>query len=133
MEWLLDSSAMGQERRRQWRSFNGTAKGTERRIYQRVYVEFPVRYSLLKADFLLGKKTKTVNISTCGVLCPVPYLVVESSLVELEILLPESPVKTVGEVMWQGKTKRWDMPHQGVRFLHIQDEDRKKIANYIYA
>lgn len=133
MEWLFDSSAMGQERRRQWRSFNGVPKGTERRRYQRVYLELPVQYSLFKADFLLGKKTKSVNISTCGLLCPVPYLVAESSLVELEILLPGSPVRTVGKVMWQREAKGLGMPHQGVRFLRIQDEDRKKIANYIYA
>ncbi len=94
-------------------------------------MELPVRYSLFEADFLLGKRTKSVNISTCGLLCPVTYLAGESSVVELEILLPRSPVRTVGKVMWQGNGL--EMPHQGLRFLHIQDEDRKKIANYIYA
>lgn len=133
MERSFDSSVMGRERRKQWRGFGGSPKGTEKRKYQRVPRNLPICYSPFRTDFLVSKKVKSVNISTSGIMLPIPYLVAESSLIELEIFLPRSPiVKAIGEVRWQRKVSRGDMPHQGVRFLHMQDSDRERIANYIY-
>lgn len=122
---------LGVERRRYWRDKDGKPVGIERRRYWRVECELPISYSLIKAKLPISGRSKTINISKDGVVFSVDQLITAHSLLDLELSLQAGPiVRALGEVKWGEKTD--GIYHIGVQFLEIADEDKHKIANYIY-
>lgn len=108
------------------------AKGTERRRHWRVSCELPISYSLVDAEFPRGVVSRTVNMSSSGLMFPVSQLIAKERFLDLALALPTSPpISAKAEVRWTSKVE--DMGYRlGVQFSEIRDEDRKRIADYIY-
>lgn len=122
---------LGVERRRYWRNEYGKPVGIEKRRYWRVECEFPISYSVIKTKPLIKGKSKTLNISKDGIMFVVDQFITTHSLLDLEIYLKhELVVKALGRIKWEKKLN--GTYYIGAQFIKIADEDRHKIANYIY-
>lgn len=63
---------------------------------------------------------------------PVDQVIAKETLFHLVLALPDAPaIKATGRVRWI-KTIEDRSYHFGVQFLQIQDEDRIRIADYIF-
>jgi CheY-like chemotaxis protein len=104
--------------------------GVERRRYRRVPCEIPIFYS--PVDRQLSGISRTINISSRGIMFHADQAIAEGKFLNLALALPTPPkIKTVGVVRWTSRTK--DMPHRlGVEFSQVRNEDEKRIADHIY-
>jgi len=83
----------------------------------------------------------TVNISSGGVMFPISYPITPHTLLDMDLFFPPGSfyhtsgvtAKAVGEIRWVRNVKGEKIYNLGVQFFQISDENREKIANYIYA
>lgn len=102
-----------------------------KRRYWRADCKLPISYSVIKPELRISEKSKTINISRGGVMFSVGQSISAHSLLALELFLrPKQIVRALGRVKWE-KSKD-GVYHIGVEFIEITEEDKYKIANYIY-
>lgn len=102
--------------------------GAERRKHWRVPYELPVTYSL--PSFPRSRKSKTINVSSGGVMFLVDHPITTDSAIDIRLSLPHKAVKATGKVKWAKKID--DFHHLGIQFSQIRSDDRKRLADYIY-
>lgn len=114
---------------------------TERRRYRRVACEAHTSYSIVgQKQKGASEKSITMNVSPGGVMFPVSHHIAPHTLLDIELFLPPGSffytpavtAKAVGEIRWAGRVDNTERYNLGVQFTQIKDEDREKIANYIY-
>jgi DNA-binding response OmpR family regulator len=121
------------ERRGYWRETDGRRLGPERRRYRRMEREFPISYSLQEDKPSVTGESKTINISATGLLFPAHQSITPHSLLDFRLSLEPKPltIDGIGEVKWAKKVNgRYNI---GVEFVEVRQEDRKRIAECIYA
>jgi len=132
----IEPTPEGMERRGYWRESDGRQMGVERRTYWRVKCEIPISYSLHEGEPPITGKSKTINISVTGLMFPIDQHVTQHSVLDIELSFPPQseafPVKAIGEVRWAKRVEGDHVYHIGIRFFQIWDEDKERIANYIY-
>jgi len=141
----VEPTPEGVERRKYWRDKDGRQMEIERRRFWRVPCEVPISYSLhgrkKKGNFGKSRKSKTLNISSGGVMFSTSHPITPHDLLDIDLFLPpgsfyHSPavaVRAIGEVRWIRNIERKEIYNLGVQFFQISDENRERIANYIYA
>lgn len=131
----------GIERRKYWRDEHGRPMEIEGRRLWRVACGVPISYSLhQQKKKAKSRKSKTLNLSSGGVMFPISQPITPHNLLDIDLFLPPSSfyhtsgvaVKAVGEARWVRKVKGKKIYNLGVQFFQISDENREKIANYIY-
>ena len=126
----------GKERRKRWRERDGRQVGHERRRHWRVKYEIPISYSLQEGELPITGKSKTINISTNGLMFPLDRAVTLHSVLDIELSFQSQSeafqVKAIGDVRWAKRVEDDHIYHLGSQFFQICDEDRARIADYIY-
>ncbi|HIC90968.1 MAG TPA: PilZ domain-containing protein [Syntrophaceae bacterium] len=113
----------------------------ERRRYRRVVCEAHASYSVInQVQRGVGEKSTTMNVSSGGIMFPVSYPIAPHSLLDIQLFLPPGSffytsavtVRVIGEVKWSRRINGAERYNLGVQFKQISEEDRERIANYIY-
>ncbi len=105
---------------------------TERRRYQRIDSNLPVRYRNLKtATVPLGSLTK--DIGEGGIRFKTNEFISLACRLVVEITLPTipRPIKAISKVAWIRKVSSGDQYELGNQFLEISKEDRAVITDYV--
>ncbi len=105
---------------------------TERRRFQRVDSNLPVRYRNLKtATIPMGSLTK--DISEGGIRFKTGEFISLACRLVVEITLPtvHRPIKAISKVAWIRKTSSGDQYELGNQFLEISKEDKAIITDYV--
>ncbi len=124
---------LGKERRSQFRGENGWLPGIEKRRYYRISSALSLTCS---NSSVVEKESKTIDISCNGVRFAVdqPVNFPSTKFVHLKISLPGNELfKSRGEIRWTRKIEGDIREQVGVQFAMIEDEEKNKIARYIYA
>lgn len=105
---------------------------TEKRRFQRIDSNLPVRYRNLKmATVPTGSLSK--DICEGGVRFKTDEFISLACRLVVEITLPTvpRPVKAIAKVAWIRKLSSGDQYELGNQFLEISKEDRAVIADYV--
>lgn len=108
--------------------------GAERRLYQRVSCQIPVRYRLKAQGVLTSwKESAAGNISAGGLFITFGEKMEQGMLLDLEIPVPGlvGPLKTLGKVVWVEAVAADKIVKCGLEFTQIRAEDRAFLAGYI--
>lgn len=120
---------------------HGVLVETERRRYRRVACEVHASYSAISEKKKGAiEKSITMNVSPSGVMFPVSHHIAPHTLVDIKLFLPPRSffhtsavtAKAIGEVRWAKRVNGSSRYNLGVQFTNIKDEDRERIAVYIY-
>lgn len=112
---------------------------SERRAYPRLDSSVNVRYKLIgdkeelkEKDMHLEKLSITMNISGGGIALTVPEELSVSSIIDLEIDLPDGKdlIRCLGKVAWTKKLAQ-SFYEVGLCFLDITGEERTRIGLYV--
>lgn len=128
-KWLK----LGKERRSLFRGENGWLPGIEKRRYYRMSCALSLTYS---NSSVVEKESKAIDISCNGVRFAVdqPVIFPSTKFVYLKIPLPGNELfKSRGEIRWTRKIEGDIREQVGVQFAMIENEEKNKIARYIYA
>lgn len=107
-----------------------------RRKYKRLDIHIKVRYKIMSDQ----KKPKifdgeVLNISGAGVYIYTPHTFPISTMLELEMTLPDmpSPLEATGMVIWHAdkELQLHSHPGMGVAFVHLTPEKEKPIIDFI--
>ena len=104
----------------------------ERRRWQRVDSNLPVRYKNLKTSTVpMGTLTK--DISEGGIRFKTNEFISLACRLVVEITLPTvpRPIKAISKVAWIRKMSSGDQYELGNQFLEISKEDRSVITDYV--
>lgn len=110
---------------------------TERRRHARLNLSMKVDYKVTSTGE--GQRsTLSRDMSLGGVLLLVSEKMDAGTPLELEIYLSEidnQPVKTRGEVIWQGELgeREEGYYHTGIAFSGIKEEDKKRFADFCFS
>jgi c-di-GMP-binding flagellar brake protein YcgR len=105
---------------------------TERRRFQRISSNLPVRYRNLKtAAIPTGSITK--DISEGGIRFKTNEFISLACRLVVEITIPTTPkpIKAISKVAWIRKVSSGDQYELGNQFLEIAKEDRAIITDYV--
>lgn len=110
----------------------------EKRKYPRLTLNVGVEYKILKGFEFESTTTQSKNISAGGIcIIALDKFEVGSSL-SLKFSLPEldKPINAAGRVVWIEEFSVGDVSSSkaydaGIEFIHIQEEDREKISQYV--
>ena len=111
----------------------------ERRKFPRLNATVDIECSVIDKQFSPENKKKIKNISAAGICLIVYERVGVDDFLSLAIKLPESkdPLQVKGRVVWTEEfvvagdiRNRWDA---GIEFIGMSEEDRQKIAEYVFA
>lgn len=108
----------------------------ERRKHARLNLSMKVDYRIIHSEKV--KSTVSRDMSLGGVLLLVSEKMDAGTPLELEIYLSEidnQPVKTRGEVIWQGELgeREEGYYHTGIAFSGIKEEDKKRFAEFCFS
>ena len=123
----------GKERRIRFRGKNACLPGIEKRCYYRMGCALSMAYS---HSSIVEKESKAIDISCNGVRFVVqqPVNFLSTKFVYLKISLPGNELfKSRGKIRWTKKIEGNIRKQIGVQFAMTEDEERNKIARYIYA
>ncbi len=108
--------------------------GAERRRYQRIACQIPVRYRLKAQGVLTSwKESEAGNISAGGLFVTFGEKMEKGMLLDLEIPVPGlvGPLKTLGKVVWVEAVASDKIVKCGLEFAQIRAEDRAFLSKYI--
>lgn len=107
--------------------------GAERRKYPRLDMKAAVNYLAYSPTGMKDEQTYTENISGGGICIHTVDCITRSTILELEIKIPDygSPIDALVRVMYSKKRRMENDFDTGVLFTHISDEERKYIIDYI--
>lgn len=110
----------------------------EKRKFVRLDTRVKVEYHIIELSET-ELKSFTKNLSQGGICLFLDSLVRKDTLLELKLFLPEQtePIQTTGKIVWIDSFKLGNKDAQeqyeaGIEFINISDEDRKKIAKYVF-
>jgi len=109
-----------------------TGNITERRRFQRIDSNLPLRYKNIKtATVPLGSLTK--DISEGGIRFKTNEFISLACRLVVEITLPtvQRPIKAISKVAWIRKLSPGEQYELGNQFLEISKEDRSVITDYV--
>jgi len=104
----------------------------ERRRFQRVDSNLPVRYKNIKtATVPMGSLTK--DISEGGIRFKTNEFISLACRLVVEITLPtvQRPIKAISKVAWIRKLSSGDQYELGNQFLEISKEDKSLVIDYV--
>jgi DNA-binding response OmpR family regulator len=128
----------GKECRKGFRGKNGQPAGIEKRSYYRVRCELPLKYCApaCRSDSnVFSNESKTIDLSCAGVRFAVDQTVDFPSgrSVYLAISLPGYGLfQAAGELRWETGMEGDAGGQAGVQFSAIKDEERNRMARYVY-
>ncbi len=105
---------------------------TERRRFQRIDSNLPVRYKNIKtATVPMGSLTK--DICEGGIRFKTNEFISLACRLVVEITLPtvQRPIKAISKVAWIRKLSSGEQYELGNQFLEISKEDRNLITDYV--
>jgi len=105
---------------------------TERRRFQRIDSNLPVRYKNIRtATVPMGSLTK--NISEGGIRFKTNEFISLACRLVVEITLPtvQRPIKAISKVAWIRKLSSGEQYELGNQFLEISKDDRSLITDYV--
>jgi c-di-GMP-binding flagellar brake protein YcgR len=105
---------------------------TERRRFQRVDSNVPVRYRNLRtATMPMGSLSK--DISEGGIRFRTTEFISLACRLVVEIVIPttQKPIKAISKVAWIRKSGSGEGYELGNQFLEISKEDRSLITDYV--
>lgn len=110
----------------------------ERRAFLRIEDSLPVRYTKAakKMQDVELKETVRANIGGGGVKLILEENLPKGTILAMHISIPDPvegfvPVFATGEVVWSEVIKEGEKFGVGIKFLNIDEEDRKKIIEYV--
>lgn len=109
-----------------------SGNNTERRRFQRISSNLPVRYRNLRtATVPMGSLTK--DISEGGIRFKTNEFISLACRLVIEVTLPTvpKPIKAISKVAWIRKVSSGDQYELGNQFLEISKEDRAMITDYV--
>lgn len=113
----------------------------ERRKYRRVAFKARTSYSVISQEQKgASEESTTMNVCPGGVMFPASHHIAPHTLLDIELFLPPGSffhtsavtVKAIGEVRWVKRVNDTERYNLGIQFRQIKDEDRERIASYIY-
>lgn len=109
-----------------------TNNATERRRFQRIDSNLPLRYKNIKtATVPMGSLTR--DISEGGVCFKTNEFISLACRLVVEVTLPtvQRPIKAISKVAWIRKLSSGEQYELGNQFLEISKEDRNLITDYV--
>ncbi|MEW6008920.1 MAG: PilZ domain-containing protein [Candidatus Omnitrophota bacterium] len=108
----------------------------EQRRFPRLDVRVKVEYQVL--DSTQDKiKSFTKNVSQGGICLFLNSFLDKGTLLDLKLFMPDKkePILATGKIAWVEKFEVGDSKEEiegGIEFINISDEDRRRIAKYIF-